>query len=139
MKYWLLLCLMLLSFQLQAQNQNYQLSIQVTDSEQSTPVSDMTVVLYQFGETSTAWRHIDTKKTDGKGRIDDFLEGLDHDGVYRLVLRSGRYFQQNGISSFYPLIPIVFSVESGKTVHLPVMISGAGYRISRDEKVSVPD
>jgi len=130
MRIGLTLCLLLLSFQLHAQEHEYQLTVQVTDTESSAPAGEITAVLYRFGETSTAWRHVDTKVTDQSGLIDDFLKGLDHQGVYRLVLRTGRYFEQNGKRRFYPLLPIVLSVESGQPVHLRVIISNDGYSIS---------
>lgn len=129
--------LVLVLFSLQSQaDTTHQLSIQVTNQNTGMPAEELTAVLYKFGETSSAWRHINTKKTDAAGRIDDFLEGLDHQGVYRLVLRSGRYFQENGRSSLYPLIPIVLNIESGKQVHLPVMLSTDGYSVTRDAKAS---
>ncbi|WP_297808021.1 hydroxyisourate hydrolase [uncultured Methylophaga sp.] len=127
------LIFMLLCVPLQAQQADSQLSLQVTDTEQSLTVEGMTAVLYRFSDTSGAWQHIDTKKTDTSGRIDDVLQGVQHEGVYRLVLRSRQYFRQQEIARFYPLIPIVFSLEKGQPLHLSLALTEQGYRISRGE------
>lgn len=127
------LLFMLLCVPLQAQQADSQLSLKVTDTEQKLPVEGMTAVLYRFSDTSGAWQHIDTKKTDASGRIDDVLQGVQHEGVYRLVLRSRHYFRQQEIARFYPLIPIVFSLEKGQPLHLSLALTEQGYRITRGE------
>jgi 5-hydroxyisourate hydrolase-like protein (transthyretin family) len=131
MKKLLPLLLMLLCVPLQAQSVDSQLSLKVTDSEQNLPVEGMTAVLYRFSDTSGAWQHIDTKKTDASGRTDDWLQGMQYEGVYRLVLRSRHYFRQQDQQRFYPLIPIVFSLEKGQPLILSLALSEQGYRISR--------
>lgn len=127
------LLFMLLCVPLQAQQADSQLSLQVTDTEQNLPVEGMTAVLYRFSDTSGAWQHIDTKKTDASGRIDDLLQGMQYEGVYRLVLRSRHYFRQQDSERFYPLIPVVFSLEKGQPLQLSLALSEQGYRISRGE------
>ena len=127
------LLLVLLCFEAQAQQHEYQLSIHITDTDQSAPAEGMTVVLYHFSETSTTWRHVDTKVTNEQGRIDDFLPGLDHEGVYRMVLRNQKYFQQKGGESLFPLIPIVLRVETGMHYQLPITVSKNGYTTHRGD------
>lgn len=133
MKKLLPLLFVLLCLPLQAQQADFQLSLEVTDGEPHLAVEGMTAVLYRFSDTSGAWQHIDTHKTDASGRIDGFLQGLGHEGVYRLVLRSRHYFRQHEQQRFYPLIPIVFSLEKGQPLHLAVTLSEQGYTISRGE------
>jgi 5-hydroxyisourate hydrolase len=133
MKKLLPLLLMLLCVPLQAQQSDSQLSLLVTDTEQNLPVEGMTAVLYRFSDTSGAWQHIDTKKTDASGRIDDVLQSVQHEGVYRLVLRSWHYFRQQDSERFYPLIPIVFSLQKDQPLLLSLALSEQGYRITRGE------
>lgn len=133
MKKLLPLLLMLLCVPLEAQQADSQLSLQVTDTEQNLPVEGMTAVLYRFSDTSGAWQHIDTKKTDASGRIDDVLQGVQHEGVYRLVLRSRHFFRQQDSERFYPLIPIVFSLQKDQPLLLSLALSEQGYRITRGE------
>ncbi len=127
----LILCALLLTGQLQAREAAPHLSLTVTEAGSGKPVEGMQVVLFHFSETRSTWRLVDSQVTNQEGKINGFLPGDEHRGVYRLVLRSQKLFQQRKQKTRYPLIPVVISVESAETISLSVSISETTYSVSQ--------
>lgn len=129
----LLLSAFLMTGQLEAREADPHLSLTVTDAGSGKPVEGMQVVLFHFSETRSTWRLVESQVSNQKGEINGFLPGDEHRGVYRLVLRSQKLFQQRNQKTRYPLIPIVISVDSAEPVSLSVSISATTYSVSPND------
>lgn len=118
---------------LQAQEPDYQLRLTVTD-DAGLPAEGMQVVLFQFSDTRSSWRLVDSQVTGKHGEVDGFLPGNQHRGVYRLVLRNQKFFEQHNEKTLYPLIPIVISLDTGEEVSLSLSVSETAYALSRHKR-----
>lgn len=128
-----LFCCLLLPLRLLAQDPPYQLTLTVTDAGLDQPAEGMQVVLFQFSETRSTWRLVDSQVTDKQGEIEGFLPGREHRGVYRLVLRNEKFFRQKHETTPYPLIPVVVTIDKPAPVALSLSISKTGYSLSQEQ------
>lgn len=129
----LLICFFLVAAQLQAREADPQLSLSLTDADSGEAIEGMQVVLFHFSETRSTWRLVDSQVSNQQGKIEGFLAGDDHQGVYRLVLRNQKIFQQRNQKARYPLIPVVISIDNSEPVSLSVSISETTYSVSQTE------
>ncbi|GEM_PF-2487545 len=127
----LLLATLLVTAPLQATEAKPQLKLTVSDAETGEPIKGMQVVLFHFSETRSTWRLVDSQVSNQKGAFAGFLRGNDHRGVYRLVLRNQKFFQQNNQNTLYPLIPVVINIDSAEPVSVAVSISETSYSVSQ--------
>lgn len=118
-------------FPLAAQkNSTYQLSTHILDINRGVPASDVAIELYslQKGE----WVKIDEGRTDSNGRIGNFLPHTKaNDGIYKLKFLVAPYFEVQQLSSIYPYVEVVFSVEGDGHYHIPLTLSANGYSTYR--------
>jgi 5-hydroxyisourate hydrolase len=67
--------------------------------------------------------------SDGRARFDGVALAA---GIYRLTFDTGAYFAAQGVSAFYPNIPIVFEIADPKQhYHVPLLLSPFGYSTYR--------
>ena len=79
------------------------------------------------------WQDMASKLTNSDGRIIDFLptgQTLDK-GIYRLIFEAGSYFNELGIESFYPYVPVVFEITEDRHYHVPLLLNPFGYSTYR--------
>ena len=131
MKKLLFLFFLALSLNGYAQTGDYQLSTHILNISNGTPAPGVTVELYKYEEDDSDWEMVDSKKTEETGRINTFLEGSNHEGTYKLVFQTAEYFEQMGVESFYPFIPVVFEITGDAHYHVPITLSRYGYSTYR--------
>jgi 5-hydroxyisourate hydrolase len=53
-------------------------------------------------------------------------------GHYRLVFDTRRYFDKQGVASFYPSVIVMFEVTAGEShYHVPLLVAPFGYTTYR--------
>lgn len=108
------------------------LSVHVLNTQDGLPSADVEVTLEQ--EKNGAWVALSTAKTNQAGRITGlYPEGKALEkGKYRVTFKTGDWFKKRGIESFFPEIPVVFSID-GKLAHyhIPLLLSPYGYSTYR--------
>jgi len=80
------------------------------------------------------WVALAERKTDDDGRVKDLLEqGARLDaGIYRLTFLTGLYFNELGVRTFYPEIPVQFEIrDASQHHHVPLLLSPFGYSTYR--------
>ena len=126
-----LLFFLTLSLSSYAQTDDYQLSTHILNISNGTPAPGVTVELYKYGENNSEWEMISSKKTQELGRINTFLRGSSHEGTYKLVFQTAEYFEQMGVESFYPFIPVIFEITDDAHYHVPITLLRYGYSTYR--------
>lgn len=114
-----------------AQGKSYQLSSHILDINTGYPASDVKISLYKQSSHGD-WTFVEEKVTDKNGRINDFLPYTkDNRGIYKLTYHVGPYFENQGQSSFYPFIEVVFQIQDENHYHVPITLSPFGYSTYR--------
>lgn len=108
------------------------LSVHVLNLQTGVPTSGVTVELEQ--QQPQGWVKLASGVTDKNGRIPAlYPEGKTMDaGDYKVVFKTGEYYQQQKQPTFFPEIPVIFHVEnSGSHYHIPLLLSQYGYSTYR--------
>lgn len=104
------------------------LSVHILNQQTGVPSSDVTVTLEK--EQQGNWVQLASGKTDQDGRIKS-LYPQDKEmepGVYRVVFKTGDYFKSQKADSFFPEIPVLFTVtRTNEKLHIPLLLSQYGY------------
>lgn len=102
----------------------------VLDTSLGRPAAGVRITLeFLDGE---AYREVGEGKTDDDGRVSDLLEGELMAGTYRITFFVGEYFDGKGRQSFYPSVPVIFSIQStGEHYHVPLLLNPYGYSTYR--------
>ena len=108
------------------------LSVHVLNTQNGLPSPDVTVVLEQMkGEK---WVTLNTAVTNAQGRISEMYpanRALEK-GSYRVTFKTGDWFKTQKIDTFFPEIPIIFSVDGTvQHYHIPLLLSPFGYSTYR--------
>lgn len=102
-------------------------STHVLDTARGHPAASLAVTLSRR-EPEGAWGEVGHALTDSDGRIKQLPGGELAAGVYRLDFDTARYFEDLGISGFYPVVSVVFTLwNAGEHVHVPLLLSPYGY------------
>lgn len=95
------------------------ISTHILDAANGVPAQGVSVSL-SSGNGDT----IASGVTDDNGRITDLGPPDLPAGHYRLTFDSGRYFADLGVTTFYPVVDIVFEVVAGQDhYHVPILLS----------------
>ncbi|HDT6600161.1 TPA: hydroxyisourate hydrolase, partial [Raoultella ornithinolytica] len=73
-------------------------------------------------------------KTDADGRIKTLYPRADNmePGIYKVTFKTGEYFKINNMSTFFPVIPVIFNVtKQNQKLHIPLLLSQYGYSTYR--------
>jgi len=111
---------------------NNPLSVHILDLQSGQPTPGVSVDLEQ--KTDSGWRALATGVTDAQGRIRAlFPEGQAlARGDYRVVFHTGAHFAQRQQPSFFPEIPVLFTVaDPAQHYHIPLLLSPYGYATYR--------
>lgn len=104
------------------------LSVHILNQQTGIPSKDVAVTLEK--QQSTGWAMLAQGKTDNDGRIKS-LYPEDQDmqpGVYRVTFKTGDYFNSEKLSSFFPEVPVLFTVtKTNEKLHIPLLLSQYGY------------
>ena len=104
----------------------------VLDTSRGRPASGLAVLLQKRDERD-GWHEIGRGETDPDGRLRTLLSPADglQLGIFRLVFDTGRYFDAQGVRSFYPQVTVVFEVVDDAHYHVPLLVSPFGYTTYR--------
>ncbi|ETE69146.1 Cadherin-1, partial [Ophiophagus hannah] len=94
------------------------------------PATGLAVHLSQLRDPNQAWMELMTSATSTDGRMDKSqLASLQlESGTYKLRFATGEYWQQQGLSSFYPYVEVVFTItRAERKVHVPLLLSPYSY------------
>lgn len=104
------------------------LSVHILNQQTGVPSSDVAVTLEKQQQGN--WKQLASGKTDQDGRIKS-LYPQDQEmepGVYRVVFKTGDYFKSQKADSFFPEIPVLFTVtRTNEKLHIPLLLSQYGY------------
>ncbi|OSZ63330.1 hydroxyisourate hydrolase [Hydrogenophaga sp. IBVHS2] len=110
------------------------LSVHVLDLQTGQPSPGVTVDLEQ--RSGSGWQPLGSGVTDAQGRIralvpEQRLAGWGA-GEYRVVFRTGAFYARQKQSTFFPEIPVVFTVDSASQhYHVPLLLSPYGFSTYR--------
>lgn len=108
------------------------LSVHVLNTQDGLPSPEVKVTLEQM--ENGLWVQLNAAVTDKQGRIKAlYPEGkkLEH-GIYRVTFKTGEWFKERGIKTFFPEIPIIFIVDGAlEHYHIPLLLSPYGYSTYR--------
>ncbi len=100
----------------------------VLDTVLGKPAVGIGVRLEKFDDDS--WLLLAESATDADGRCRTLAAEADP-GLYRLTFSTQEYFNQQGRSSIYPEIPILFECRENAHYHLPLLLSDNSYTTYR--------
>jgi len=101
----------------------------VLDTAAGRPARGVPVTL----ERGPDWQAIGSGVTDADGRNRTLTPaGPVEPGTYRLRFDTAAYFSANQVSSFFPVVEIVFTIEDGaQHYHVPLLLSPFSYSTYR--------
>ena len=104
----------------------------ILDTARGCPAAGVAVVLERRTEADD-WQRVARGVTNEDGRLSDLLSaGSLEAATYRLTFETGPYMAKQGITTFYPHVPIVFEVvDAGQHYHVPLLLSPFGYSTYR--------
>ncbi|WKZ94332.1 hydroxyisourate hydrolase [Chimaeribacter arupi] len=107
------------------------LSVHVLNQQTGKPASNVEVTLEQKQEAG--WKFLNKATTDKDGRIKQFWPAQPAaTGDYRVVFKTGHYFQEQKQESFFPEIPVEFHISNTtEHYHVPLLLSQYGYSTYR--------
>jgi len=103
----------------------------VLDTSVGKPGKDITIKLEGF--INNSWQTITQGVTNADGRIGDLLASGRWlpPANYRMLFDTANYYQQLNTKTFYPEVPIVFTVFDTTHYHVPLLINPFGYSTYR--------
>jgi 5-hydroxyisourate hydrolase len=108
------------------------LSVHVLDLQNGQPTQGIRVTLEQ--RDGDQWRALANGVTNAQGRIAALYpaEQPMPAGAYRIVFETGEHFARLGKPTFFPRIPVEFSVDAkAQHTHIPLLLSPFGYSTYR--------
>jgi len=109
-----------------------QLTTHILDISIGMPAKDVPATL-KFLQNEFQWVDLAEGKTDSDGRIKNLLGDdvkMEH-GTYKLIFNTGEYFEREGIDSFYPVVEVIFRIDSDMHYHVPLLLSPYGFSTYR--------
>jgi 5-hydroxyisourate hydrolase len=105
----------------------------ILDVSKGSPASGVAIVLeYLTGNGN--WLELGRGETDEDGRLKNLLspESAIQPGAYRLTFETGKYFESQGVESFYPQVCVTFLVSNAaQHYHVPLLLSPYGFTTYR--------
>lgn len=110
----------------------YQLSTHILDIQQGQPAQNVPITLFKLNQQNHLFEKVDSGLTDENGRITNFLPANPNNkGIYKLKFQTLPYFTNQGVTSIYPYIEVVFLLEKEGHYHIPITVSANGYSTYR--------
>lgn len=108
-----------------------QLTTHVLDIAAGKPAKNISIRLMH--KANDSWDTIAQGVTNADGRIADLLPAGKKlvAGNYKMVFETGHYYAANKISTFYPVVEVIFTVADESHYHVPLLISPYGYSTYR--------
>lgn len=107
------------------------LSVHILDQQTGKPAPSVEVVLEQ--KKDNGWTQLNTGHTDPDGRIKALWpEKAAAPGDYRVIFKTGQYFESKKLDTFFPEIPVEFHIsKTNEHYHVPLLLSQYGYSTYR--------
>lgn len=108
------------------------LSVHILNQQTGLPSQGVQVELDK--QQGSSWQHIASGKTGADGRIKTLYPRADNmePGIYKVTFKTGEYFKINNMSTFFPVIPVIFNVtKQNQKLHIPLLLSQYGYSTYR--------
>ena len=108
------------------------LSVHVLNLENGLPSAGVKVILEK--QENNQWKELNQSTTNQQGRITALYpeDASLQKGIYKVTFKTGEWFQKNKQSSFFPEVPVIFSVDGNlEHYHIPLLISPYGYSTYR--------
>ncbi|KPQ29320.1 MAG: hydroxyisourate hydrolase [Marinobacter excellens HL-55] len=108
------------------------LSVHVLNIENGLPSPDVTVTLER--KESGQWVELNQAVTNEQGRIGELYPDGESlvEGTYRVVFATGDWFAEHNTSTFFPEIPVVFTMDAALDhYHVPLLLSPYGFSTYR--------
>jgi 5-hydroxyisourate hydrolase len=105
----------------------------VLDTTRGCPAAGVSVAL-AVSVGPNEWRSVGRGETDSDGRLRNLVQdgSVLAPGLYRLMFDTGRYFDAQGVRSFYPYVVIVFqAAPDERHYHVPLLLGPFGYTTYR--------
>ena len=79
------------------------------------------------------WHLVGGGVTDDDGRLRTLTaQGPVPEGTYRIRFQTGAYFARQGVTAFFPVVEIQFTVAAGEQhYHVPLLLSPFGFSTYR--------
>ena len=104
------------------------LSVHILNQQTGIPSKGVDVTLEK--QQPTGWDMLAKAETDNDGRIKSlYPEDKDmQPGVYKVTFKTGNYFKNEKLTSFFPEVPVIFTVtKTNEKLHIPLLLSQYGY------------
>ncbi|XP_066493914.1 5-hydroxyisourate hydrolase-like [Tiliqua scincoides] len=98
------------------------------------PATGLVMQCSQLGGFDAPWTELMQSSTDSDGRLNLVSENFPRlvAATYKVRFETGAYWQQQGYTSFYPYVEVVFTVtEAEQKVHIPLLLSPYSYTTYR--------
>lgn len=108
------------------------LSVHVLNLQDGLPSAGVTVKLEK--QDGKNWTALNSDITNEQGRITALYpnEKKLEKGVYRVTFQTGEWFAKQNASSFFPEIPVIFTVDAAVPhYHIPLLLSPYGFSTYR--------
>lgn len=107
------------------------LSVHILDQQTGKPAPGVEVILEQ--KKDNGWAQLNTGRTDQDGRIKALWpEQPAVPGDYRVIFKTGHYFESKKLDTFFPEIPVEFHISTtNEHYHVPLLLSQYGYSTYR--------
>ena len=108
------------------------LGVHVLDHQTGFPAENVEIVLEQ--KQDSGWKHLNTAKTDHDGHMDNLWpDNLKVEkGIYKVTFKTGDYFTNKALKSYFPEIPVEFCIDDVTQKHfIPLAFSQYGYATYR--------
>jgi len=108
------------------------LSVHVRNLENGLPSPGVNVTLEKH--VGQNWQPLAQGTTNEQGRIGELFPADKpfEKGEYRVVFKTGEYFQKTKHETFFPEIPVIFEVkQTDQHYHIPLLLSPYGFSTYR--------
>ena len=107
------------------------LSTHILDTALGKPATGVPLVLSR--QAAGTWVEVGQAVTDAEGRCRSLLGDSPLEiGIYRLRFGTAPYFTQQGLTSLFPYVEIVFIVaDPAQHLHIPLLATANGYTTYR--------
>ena len=108
-----------------------QVTTHVLDTSKGKPAWGISIVLYE--QIAHEWFEIAKAITNKEGRVTNLLqEGQELAlGIYKMAFDIKHYFNADDIETFYPMVEIIFEINTIGHYHIPLLVSPFGYSTYR--------
>lgn len=106
-----------------------QLTSHILDTSLGRPAAGVNVEL--FAKTDSGWQFLASAITNSDGRITSFDAPNLPNGIYRLKFLTSKYYDQQGVTTFYPFVEVAFHIRDAAHYHVPLLLNPFGYSTYR--------